>query len=175
MTMIANMIRSLGKWFCRLEEALLCVLLLAMILLACLQILMRGLFSTGFLWSDPLLRFMVIWAGLFGAAVATRQEKHIAIDLVSYLLPDRAKPWLNFLTNLFSMAVSAVLAYAAIVFIRNEAAFNNSSDLLGLPSWMLNLAFPAAFTLIALRFLILAAAKVLKIARQLRGRTAASS
>ena len=54
-----------------------------MIVLAGTQILLRNLFDSGFVWIDPLLRVMVLWLGLLGATVATRQDKHIRIDLLS--------------------------------------------------------------------------------------------
>ena len=67
----------------RVEDALLVVLLSAMILLASTQILLRNFFDSGFVWIDPILRVMVLWLGLIGATVATRYNKHIRIDLLS--------------------------------------------------------------------------------------------
>lgn len=136
------------------EETFLCLLLTAMIFLACVQIFLRFFFSGGFAWADPLLRYMVLWAGLFGAAVATKTGKHISIDILSHLLPDRLKPWIQVLLNLFSAAVCSVLTYAAINFVRDEATYGGRG-LLGIPSWGLNLVFPLAFGIISLRFLIL--------------------
>lgn len=157
---IKHIITGLGK----LEEFFLCTLLSAMILLACVQIFLRGVFSGGFLWADPLLRYMVLWVGMFGAAVATKKGKHIAIDLVSYLLPPIAKPWLHVATNFISAIVASVLTYAAIIFINNEAAFGGRS-LLSIPSWVWNLVFPIAFTLITMRFLASSVANVIEIVR----------
>ena len=102
-----------------LEEAFLCLLLTSMIILACLQIVFRFVFSGGFLWVDPFLRYMVPWVGMFGAAVATKQGKHISIDLASYLVPQKAIPWLHLIIHLFSALVSAALTYAGFIFVRN--------------------------------------------------------
>src|SRR5210317_1478133 len=104
-----------------IEEAFLCLLLSSMILLACVQIFLRFFFSGGFAWADPLLRYMVLWAGLFGAAVATKKGKHISIDIISHLLPESYKLWLQALLNFFSAGVCSVLTYAAITFVRDEA------------------------------------------------------
>ena len=83
---------NLKKFFIRFttmlnwtEEAFLCLLLFAMILLACVQIFLRTFYASGILWIDPLLRYMVIWAGLFGAAVATKQESAACTDTASTL------------------------------------------------------------------------------------------
>ena len=138
----------------QIEETLLCLLLTSMILLACVQIFLRFFFSGGIAWADPLLRYMVLWAGLFGAAVATKKGKHISIDIISHLLPDRYNPWLQALLNLFSAGVCSVLTYAAVNFVRDEALYGGRR-ILEIPSWGLNLVFPIAFGIISLRFLIL--------------------
>ncbi len=67
----------------RAEDALLVLLLSTMIVLASTQILLRNLFDSGFVWIDPLLRVLVLWLGLIGATVATRNNRHIRIDLLT--------------------------------------------------------------------------------------------
>jgi len=145
----------IGTIFGWTEEAVLCLLLFAMILLACVQIFLRTFYASGILWADPLLRYLVIWAGLFGAAVATKQSKHISIDIISHLLPEQFMPLLRILLNFFSASVGGLLTYAAIKFVRDEALYGGRS-LLNIPSWGLNIIYPVAFGIIALRFLILA-------------------
>ena len=159
-----NIAKYIITGFGKLEELFLCALLASMILLACLQIFLRGVLSGGLLWIDPLLRYMVLWVGMFGAAVATKKGRHIAIDLVSYLFPDSVKPWLLVATNFFSAIVAGVLTYAAIIFISNEAAFGGR-NLLTVPSWIWNLVFPIAFTLMTMRFLASSVANIIEIAK----------
>ena len=137
------------------EEAFLCLLLLAMILLACVQIFLRTFYASGILWADPLLRYLVVWAGLFGAAVATKQSKHISIDIISYLVPEQFMPWLRVLLNFFSASICIILTYAAVKFVRDEALYGGRG-ILDIPSWQLNIVYPLAFGIIAGRFLLLA-------------------
>jgi len=160
--------RAIFNFLNRLEEVFLCVLVVVMISLACTQIFLRDIFAQGFVWADPLLRYLVIWAGLFGADIATRKNKHISIDIISHLIPRSLESWLMALIHLFAAAVCAGLTYAAVVFIQNEASFSSGREILGIPSWELNLAFPVAFCLISLRFLILFGADLISIAEKLR-------
>jgi TRAP-type C4-dicarboxylate transport system permease small subunit len=143
----------LAGWY-RLEEFALSLLLLVMILLGCLQIALRLFFSSGLVWADPLLRYLVIWSGFLGAVVATRMGKHIAINLISHLVPPHIVHWLRAAIQFFSLAVCLVLTHAATTFVINEASFDSSRKLLGLASWQLNLIFPVSFGLISLHFLI---------------------
>lgn len=162
----AAICRSFFRYLEQAEEIFLCLLLLVMILLACTQILLRDFFATGFVWADPLLRYMVIWAGLFGADVATKKGKHITIDIISYLVPLRLQCWLHAVIHLFSAAVCICLTYAALIFTRNEAAFPGNNGIFSIPSWVMNLAFPLAFGLISLRFLIRLAGNLVAIAKK---------
>lgn len=149
--------RAINRWLGWLEEGLLCLLLAAMVLLACLQIVLR-LFHGGLVWADPLLRYLVLWSGFLGGAVATKQGKHIRIDLASHLLPQWLQAWLQVLLDLAAALVCLVLFWVAIIFVRNEAAFGEAAALLALPSWVLYLIFPLSFGLMSGRFLASAVA-----------------
>lgn len=146
-----------------LEDGVLCVLLIVMLALACLQIVLRQFFSGGYLWAEPLLRYLVLWVGLLGAVVATRKGKHIAIDVASYLLPDKLKYWLRLAIDIFSVAVAAALSWAAINFVRNEALLGGQ-ELLSIPSWCWIMIFPVAFSLIFLHFVVALVEDIMKLA-----------
>lgn len=137
--------------FDKVEYAVLVFLLTVMITLAFLQIFLRIFFATGILWGDPLLRHLVLWTALLGAAMATKEGKHINIDVISRTLPDRGKVAIQALTDLFSTCICVFLIQASLKFIRDEyqagvLAFFN------IPSWGVAVIFPIAFGLIALRF-----------------------
>lgn len=138
----------------RLEEAVLLLLVAAMILLACLQIVLRDVWGGGLSWADPLLRVMVLWAGLFGAVVATKMDKHISMDLASHLLPKSIFHWLRVVRYVFATGVCLVLTWVAVDFVLQEAGQGSGQEMAGLSSWQLNLVFPVAFAGITLRFLI---------------------
>lgn len=155
--MVRILVRQILHILYRLEEIILSSLLVAMIILACLQILLRGVFSSGIAWIDPLIPYLVLWSGLLGAAVATRMHKHIAIDLISHLVPELVMHWLEIAIQFFSLGVCLVLTWSSVVFVVNEASFSSGMTVLGFSSWHLNLIFPIAFGLISLHFLIGAA------------------
>jgi TRAP-type C4-dicarboxylate transport system permease small subunit len=147
---VTRQIISFEKW---LINTLLCLSLVSMIILACVQIGLRTFFSGGLLWADPILRHLVLWSGLLGAVVATREKKHIGIDVLGYLAPESVKVWIALLIDLFSSFVSGVITWAAVVFVRNEFLYGDPS-LLSVPSWIWNLIFPISFGLICIHFLM---------------------
>ena len=149
-----RIIQQIGRLLERLGETVLLLLVAAMIILACVQIVLRDVWGGGLSWVDPLLRVMVLWTGLLGAVVATKMDKHISIDLASHLLPKGIFRWLRVLRYLFATGVCLVLTWVAADFVLQEAGQGNGQEMAGLSSWQLNLVFPIAFGGIALRFLI---------------------
>ena len=137
--------------FDRVEQTLLAILLSLMILIAFLQILLRNFFLTGLAWGDPLVRNLVLWVGFIGAALATREGKHINIDVVSKWLPDLAKIFTHGIIHLFSLFICGLLTFAALKFIQNEIQMENVT-FLGVPSWIPEIILPITFGLMAFRF-----------------------
>lgn len=143
---------KLRQWAWRLEDALLLILLLGMIVLACLQIFMRNAFDAGWLWADPVLRVMLLWAALVGAMVASRHDKHISIDVVSRWLSPPFRACGKTLSSLFAAAVCGVAAFYAGWFVLDEYRYA-SAVIGGLPVWLFESIMPLAFGIMALRYL----------------------
>ena len=73
-------------------------------------------------WSEELARFLLIWIGILGAAYASGQNMHLAIDLLMPKLTDtnqrRLKVLINTLIILFALTV-LVIGGARLMYITN--------------------------------------------------------
>lgn len=146
-----NFLERLRRYGCLVEEALLIALLLSMIVLSVLQILLRNVFETGLFWADGLLRIEVLWLALLGAVVASREDRHITVDLFTRYVPPRLRLALRVLTDLFTAGVCALFAWSAWRFVRVEQEFG--STLLGrYPAWIFQAIIPVGFAVIAYRY-----------------------
>ena len=150
-----KILRQIDSFLARIEQTFLIVLLSVMILLAFLQVVLRNLFSTSILWGDTFLRQLVLWVGFTGATLATRQKRHINIDVFSRLLSDRGQTIVGIVTNLFSAIVCIFLTKAAIVFICDEKS-SQSILFANIPTWIFILIIAIGFGLITFRFLTIA-------------------
>src|SRR4030043_2135143 len=135
----------------RVEQALLVIFLSSMIVIAFLQIILRNLFFTGLTWGDPLVRNLVLWVGFIGAALATKEGKHINIDVVSRWMPPLGKNVVTLIIHLFSFFVCCGLTYAAFKFIKNEVQMENIT-FLNIPAWIPEMILPLTFGLLTFRF-----------------------
>jgi TRAP-type C4-dicarboxylate transport system permease small subunit len=138
------------------EDLILVGLLLAMVGVAVTQIVLRNGFDGGFLWAETFLRVLVLWIGLAGAMAASRQHRHISIDLIGRFLPPLAHKVAIVFTALFTAGICAALAYYSFDFVKIE--YENPSIAFGnVPTWACESIMPIAFTVIGLRYLLLAA------------------
>lgn len=151
-----GVLHKLTALFHHFEEGVVVTMLLTMIILTCVQVVMRIFFSSGLGWADSLLRYLVLWSGMLGAAICTRKGHHISIDMASRLLPVTWLRWLGVVLNLFGALVCTGLTWSGYLFIKSEMEFGGDAALLGLANWQLSLIFPLAFALITVRFLIIA-------------------
>lgn len=142
------------KRFYRAEDALLVALLTSMIVLASAQILLRNFFDSGFVWIDPLLRVMVLWLGLIGATVATRDNKHIRIDLLSRFFSRNNHRLIQSIVGQISAWTCLLIAWYGMKWIRLDYA-DGLKSFAGIPAWMLEIIIPISFALIGLRYLIM--------------------
>jgi C4-dicarboxylate transporter DctQ subunit len=94
---------------------------------------------------------MVLWIGFIGATLATREGKHISLDVLSRWVPFLGKPLIDFMTQLFSFFICGLLTIAALKFIRNEIQMGTVS-FLGIPSCIPEAILPLTFGLMTLRF-----------------------
>lgn len=146
----------------RIEDAILVGLLSMMIGMSVIQIFLRNLFESGISWSDVLVRVLVLWVGLVGAMVASRQNNHITIDILNRYLPKRIKPIASFVTELFTAVVCSIMAYYSLVFLQLE--FSDGGTVFAqVPTWLCVAIIPFAFTVIGLRYFILSFIDLKKI------------
>ena len=154
----------------RFEDALLVILLSGMILLASAQILLRDGFDIGLVWIDPALRSMVLWLGLTGASIASRENRHIRIDVLSRLFGRRTNLAFQGLVSLFSAGVCLLIAWHGIDWLRYEY-LDRLVGVAGIPVWILEIVIPLSFALMGTRYGF-AAARIGNFFRRRFGRCA---
>lgn len=137
------------RWLDRIETGLIALLVLAMVLLAGAQIVLRNFFDTGLIWADPLLRAMVVWAAMLGALAAARDDKHIGIDFLTHFVHGRARRVLRAITLLFAAAISAAMAWYGVGLVQLD--YGSGAAVAGIPNWCVEAVIPAGFALLALR------------------------
>lgn len=157
-----DIVHRSAEVFSKLEQAVLVSLLLVMVGLAFIQIFLRVFFHSGIIWGDVALRHLVLWVGLVGAMVATRESRHINIDILPRLLSGKPRKLLGIFIDFFSAFICVLLTLAGVKFVSDEF-LAKTTTFLGIPGWIVAVIFPVAFSVITLHFGLNGLAKILKL------------
>ncbi len=135
------------------ENGLLLVMLLLMLAVAVTQIVSRNAFNSGFVWADEFLRLTVLWVALLGSIAASRDHRHLRIDVLSRFLAPGILRWTNFLVDLFTAAICAVLTYYSFEFVAETREYEDLA--FGTrPLWLFQSILPIGFGLMTWRYFI---------------------
>ena len=146
-------LKMLGSFYERLEEILLVFLVVLMVSLGFLQILFRNLIFIGIVWVDPLVRHLVLWIALLGASIATRENRHISIDILSGYLSPAHRQRVQGGVQLFSAFICLLLVHPAIRFLQNDYQAGKILAL-GIPMWLSQSIMPIIMLVLGVRFLL---------------------
>ena len=149
----SNSFKILGSFYDRLEEILLVSLVILMVTLGFLQILFRNLIAVEIVWIDSLVRHLVLWIALLGASIATRENRHITIDIISGRVSPVHYSWVQGAVQLFSALVCLLLVYPAVRFVQNDYVAGKTLAF-GIPLWFAQSIMPAMMLIMGARFLL---------------------
>ncbi len=137
----------------RCEDFALIGALITMLLIALMQIVLRNFFDSGVLWAETFSRVLVLWLAMLGAMVATREQNHINIDVLSRYLPPLTLKISRMVTYLGSAAICGTAAYYCYEFVRFEYE-DATIAFASVPNWLCQAIIPFGFGVISLRFIL---------------------
>ena len=150
----------LERWGTAAENAVLVLLLTAMILLAVGQIVLQIFFSIGFVWADELISLIVLWIAIIASVAAARSDRHLRIDALSHFVPQRYARFPRIIVDAFAAGMCLLLGWHSYRYI---LVFGEETVLVGVPVWIALGVIPLAFALMAYRFALLSGKGLLGI------------
>ena len=100
-------------------------------------------------WSEELARFLLIWIGILGAAYASGQQMHLAIDLVSHRLNQKSRRRLRiFIIFLILFFAISVLVVGGFRLIYITQVLGQTSPALQIPMTFVYVVIPLSGLLI---------------------------
>lgn len=134
------------------ESGMLVGMLAVMIALAAYQVVARNFYDSGIVWGDSLVRVLVFWITLLGAMVASRNDEHIRMDLVSRFLSATGKRLLRRVASLFTCIICSVFAWYSFQLVSMEYEYQDLA--FGqVPVWVCEAVMPLGGGVMALRYL----------------------
>jgi C4-dicarboxylate transporter, DctQ subunit len=119
-----------------------------------LDVCLRFFFNAPLLGITEITEYMMLYTCMLGAAWLLRSDGHVSIDIVTNLLPGKARKGLFVVATLVCAVTCAYIAYWGAVttwdhFERGIRDFK----ILEIPKWTFLVSLPIGFTLLTIEFL----------------------
>jgi len=127
-------------WFCKVS---IIIMIPVMTIIIFIQVVMRYIFLSPFVWSEELARYLLIWISCLGSAYAVRKGEHISITFIKDKFP-------KYLQSLVKWIIHFVLiAFFAMGFVHglllSISEWEQLSPAMGIPMSWANLGITIGF------------------------------
>ena len=131
------------------EDLLATLALTGIMLLPLAEIAMRQLLGRGIPGAGPFALSLTLWVGLLGAAIGAREGKLLTLATGEFL-PKSTITIAHIVAGFAGAAIAMLFAVGGLALVQSEKQAGTIVAV-DVPVWVSTLAFPIAFTLIALR------------------------
>ncbi len=136
----------------RLEEWIMAVLLAFMTLLTFVQVVMRYVFNSGWVWSLEATTYSFAALVLIGMSYGVRTGSHIATDLFTRKLPERLRRYVALVGIAACLVYAVLMFYGSAVLVDRMMTLGNAARDIPAPKWLLTASMPLGFALLTFRF-----------------------
>ena len=156
-------VKQFKKIFKDIDMTICCVLLVALTIVAFLQVLFRYVFNTSLSWSEELVRDFVITLIYLSAVYSIRTRSAIRVEIIDFAIKGKLKAALDMLLDLASSGVMFYVSYLATFLVRNALKVDQRSAALGIPMAVMYGVESFCFFLMGIAFIILVVQDVKKL------------
>jgi TRAP-type C4-dicarboxylate transport system permease small subunit len=110
-------------------------ILVAMMLLAAMDVLLRYIFNRPISGSLELTEYMMVIVVAFGLAHCAAQKGHVRVELLLSRLPSRGQAVVNTITYLFSLGLFSLITWQSILYISVIFGTERISAVLHIPAF----------------------------------------
>lgn len=144
---------SLREAVHRVEEGLIALILGVMTLLSFIQVVLRYIFGTGFIWQLEAETYLFAWLVMIGIAYCVRVRAHIGVDAAVRLLPPGPRRAVGILVLLLALLYTVLMMYGSFDYIHRMYIINVEAEDIPVPTWVLSVCLPLGFVLLLIRLL----------------------
>jgi TRAP-type C4-dicarboxylate transport system permease small subunit len=141
----------IDRAFDRIARAIELVLAIAFIfavLLNFTNVVGRYLLGISLLGSDEVQVFIVVCVTFLGAAVVTRRNQHLRMDVLLQFMPEPLRIALRAAEQLLLIAIAGFVLMQSFFYARQMLRIGRTSDMAGVPMWIPHGAVAVGFALI---------------------------
>jgi C4-dicarboxylate transporter DctQ subunit len=124
-----------------------------MTLLTFLQVVLRYVFNTGFIWALEATTYLFGWLVLFGISYGIRVGSHIGVDILVQKLPPGGRRAIGVIAGLLCAFYAGILLVGSYNYVDIMHTMGVEAEDLPIERWILVLILPIGFALLLARLL----------------------
>lgn len=140
------------RWFDKLEEGLLALLLAGMTVLTFVQVVARYVFNYSFTWAMELTGVLFAWLIFVGMSYGVRVGAHIGIDVITRRLHAPTARVVGMVAAALCFVYAVIMAYGGWNLMVRIKEIGILMQDLPIEQWIPRIVLPVGFALLALRF-----------------------
>ncbi|MCP5208146.1 MAG: TRAP transporter small permease [Hahellaceae bacterium] len=139
----------------KLEESIICLLLVTMTLMVFIEVILRFCFNTGLMWVGEATLYTAAWFVLFGASYGIKVGAHIGVDAFVKLLPNTPRKIAAIIAVLLCLFYCGLFLYGGWIYLSKMKMIGIEMDDMPIPKWIAMSILFIGFVLLVIRFLTL--------------------
>jgi C4-dicarboxylate transporter DctQ subunit len=147
---------TLRDWVNRAEEGFIALILGIMTVLTFVQVVLRYIFNTGFLWALEANFYLFAWLVLIGISYCVRTRAHIGVDAAIRLMSPATRRWIGLFVVGVVLLYAGLMLYGSLVYIDKMKEIGIEAEDIPVERWILSLCLPLGFFLLIIRILEMA-------------------
>jgi C4-dicarboxylate transporter DctQ subunit len=137
----------------RVEEGLIALILGVMTILTFVQVVLRYVFNTGFIWQLEANFYLFSWLVMIGISYCVRVRAHIGVDAAVRLLPPGPRRAVGIFVLLLAFLYTGLMIYGSFEYIHRMYIIDVEAEDIPIATWKLSLCLPLGFVLLLIRLL----------------------
>jgi len=118
--------KSVSRYFASLQTTICSFLLAFMCLMVVVQVVLRYVFNFSFVWSEELIRYLMIWMVMIGSALVQDKNEHVRIDFFPMLAGPRGRRAMETIFRLCTLVFLAIIAIKGVEMVYFNRLFESS-------------------------------------------------
>ena len=129
------------------------LMLAAMTLLTFVQVVLRYVFNSGFVWALELTTVFFAAMIFVGISYGVRVGAHIGVDALVKLMPSRTRRVVSIGVVLLCLAYAAIVIIGSWEYVSKMKMIGVELEDMPIPLWIVRAIMPLGYALLTLRFL----------------------
>lgn len=115
--MVLRCIEKMSNMLIIINEFIARIVLGLTMIIGILQVFSRYFLHSSIMWSEEVMRYMLLWLVFITLPIAVRSRKHISLDILNIILggfSPKIKKWIEIIINLIGIIVMVIMTIYSI-------------------------------------------------------------